>query len=61
MSHHEIAALIHDELATEPAQEPAPPAERVISTSGEPGPQVRWLMLAVVGAFVLAALYLAIR
>jgi hypothetical protein len=59
MSRQEIAALIHDELAT-PSRDPRPTSEVVIATA-EPGPQVRWLVLSMVVALVVASIFLMVH
>jgi hypothetical protein len=60
MSHHEIAALIDDELATAP-QGNRPTTTVVVIATAEPGPQIRWLVLSVVVAVALASIYLMVR
>jgi hypothetical protein len=60
MSHHEIAALIDDELAAGPPSEEGAPPEMVITATG-PAPQMRWLMTSILVALGLASLYLVIR
>jgi hypothetical protein len=62
MTHQEIDALIDDELAPAPEQEPTTPLEIVISiSSAAPAPQLRWLVSGAMAALALAALYLVVR